>query len=72
MSDKKSSAGTGEIVCGDLVNTGKGTGLVIGFWNHLVLVAPTGVDGPFRNTVAYCEAWPQEQLVRRGWRDKPE
>ncbi len=59
------------IRCGDLVNTKQGTGLVIGFWKRLVLVAPTGIDGPYSSKVGYIEAWDSEELVRRGWRDKP-
>ena len=61
-----------ELQAGDLVNMGKGTGLVIGFWGDKVLVAPTGRDSPYSTRVGYCEAWTRNKLVRRGWRDKPE
>ena len=57
---------------GDLVNTPRGTGLVVGNWRERVLVTPTGQDGPYSTQVDYCEAWRPEELVRRGWRDKPE
>ncbi len=57
---------------GDLVNTGIGTGLVIGFWRDKVLVAPTGRDAPYSTRLGYCEAWRPEDLIRRGWREKPE
>lgn len=53
---------------GDLVNMGRGTELVIGFWGHKVLVAPTGQDAPYSTRVGYCEAWPRHELVRSGWR----
>ena len=72
MPNKKVFVNRATIVRGDLVNTRIGTGLVIGSWKGLVLVAPTGRDGPYSKKVAYCEAWPEAQLVRRGWRDKAE
>jgi hypothetical protein len=61
-----------ELVPGDLVNTEWGTGLVIGFWRDRVLISPTGRDAPYSTRLGYCEAWPIEGLVRRGWRKKPE
>ena len=60
------------IKAGDLVNTPNGPGLVVGFANERVLVAPTGQDPPYSTRVGYCEAWLPECLVRRGWREAPE
>lgn len=57
---------------GELVNTPKGPGIVIGRRGQRVLVTPTGQDSPYSTRLAYCEAWRPGHLVRRGWQHPPE